>query len=61
MLIRFKKKATLRNGAILLGLGFTCCSAYFSGNTLETLGVSIVMAWFCGEIISRVIFSKEQN
>lgn len=55
MCINFRDKMTIRNCSLLLGLGFTCCSAYFSGNTLEMLGVSSIMGWFSGEIVSRII------
>lgn len=51
MLVSFKKRMTLLNLALVLGCGLTCCLAYFSGNTLESLGITIIMGTVYGYLL----------
>lgn len=60
MLFRFKNKMNIKNCSLILGTGFTCCSAYFSGNTLESLGITIVLAAFYGEILMQILLNKQE-
>ena len=53
MLVSFKKKFTLLNSSLVLGCGLTCCLAYFSGNTLESLGVSILLGTVYGYMLKN--------
>lgn len=58
MIVSFKKKMTLLNLSLVLGCGLTCCLAYYSGNTLESLGVTIVMGAVYGYLLKNN-FRKE--
>ena len=59
MLFCFKRKLTLLNCSLVLGCGLTCCLAYYSGNTLESLGVSIVLGTVYGYLL-KSNFKREQ-
>lgn len=59
MFVCFKRKMTLLNLSLVLGCGLTCCLAYYSGNTLESLGVTIVMGTVYGYLLKNN-FRKEQ-
>lgn len=59
MLIKFKKHLTLLNCSLVLGIGLTCFLAYYSGNTLETLGVTIVLGTVCGYLL-KINLKKEK-
>lgn len=48
MLWKFKDKCTLSNCSIVLGSGLICCLAYYSGNTMENLGITIVFGFVLG-------------
>lgn len=58
MLWKFKKKCTLENCSIVLGVGLTCCLAFYSGNTLENLGITIILGFVIGYAWKRN-FQKE--
>lgn len=58
MLICLKRNMTLLNLSLVLGCGLTCCLAYYSGNTLESLGVTIVMGAVYGYLLKNN-FRKE--
>lgn len=58
MIVCFKKKMTLITLSLVLGCGLTCCLAYYSGNTLENLGVTIIMGAVYGYLLKN-IFRKE--
>lgn len=48
MLVKFKDKATLFNCSFVLGMGLTCFLAYYSGNVMENLGITIWMGFMLG-------------
>lgn len=58
MLLCFKKRMTFLNLSLVLGCGLTCCLAYYSGNTLESLGVSIVIGVVYGYLL-KVNYRRE--
>lgn len=58
MLLRFKNKVTFGNSALVLGCGLTCCLAYYSGNTLESLGITIVMGMVYGYLLVQILEKK---
>lgn len=51
MLWKFKEKCTLLNASIVLGVGLFCFVAYYSGNTLESLGITIVLGFVLGYLL----------
>lgn len=51
MLKKFKEKVTLFNCAIVLGAGLTLCLAYYSGNTMENLGITIWIGFMVGFLL----------
>lgn len=59
MLWKFKKKCTLLNCSLMLGLGLSCFLAYYSGNTLESLGITIVLGFVVGYML-KINFQKER-
>lgn len=61
MLIRFKEKMTLLNCSLVLGCGLVCCLAYYSGNTLENLGVSIVLGAVYGYLLKNNFRKERKN
>jgi len=57
MLIHYKTKLNLKNCSLLLGIGLTLCLAFYSGNTLENLTITIplgiVSAFLLKNILSK--------
>ena len=51
MLVKFKEKATLFNCAIILGTGLACFLAYYSGNVMENLGITIWIGFMLGFLL----------
>lgn len=49
------KQCTLEQCALGLGLGLTFCVAYFSGNMMESLGISIVIGCMEGYFLTRTL------
>ena len=51
MLWKYKRRFTLFNCSLILGLGLVCCLSYYSGNVMENLGITIVMGFVMGYLL----------
>ena len=60
MLLNFKKKFTLENCSLMLGIGLVLCLGFYSGNTLENLAITIPLGIMCGYLLKNVL-SKERK
>lgn len=65
VLIMIIKKATdyslYKSASIILGIGFIICVAYYSGNTLENLGIVMPLGIICGYIVKREEGNHERS
>lgn len=57
MLIKFKDKANIENCSLVLGLGLSLFLAYYSGNVMESLGITIVIGALAGYLL-KLLFEK---
>lgn len=53
MLVHFKKRVTVFNCALVLGIGLSLFLAYYSGNALENLGVTIALGFAYGFLLKE--------
>lgn len=60
MLIKFKDRATVQNCAIVLGCGLTLFLAYYSGNVVDNLGITIMLGAMQGYLL-QINFRKERG
>lgn len=60
MLLHFKSKFNLLHCAIVLGVGLVCCLAYYSGNVMESLGITIVLGFLMGYLL-KMDFEKSED
>ena len=51
MLRYFKKQVTVLNCALVLGIGLSLFLAYYSGNVMENLGVTIGLGFIFGFLL----------
>lgn len=51
MLLQFKKRATIFNCSLVLGGGLSCFLAYYSGNVMENLGITIIFGFVLGYLL----------
>lgn len=58
MLRHFKKKANIFNCALVLGLGLTYFVAFYSGNTMESLGVTITIGFVQGYLLKKLAIKE---
>lgn len=58
MLRHFKEKANLFNCALVLGLGLTYFVAFYSGNTMESLGVTITIGFVQGYLLKKLAIKE---
>ena len=58
VLLKMKERFTIENIALILGLALSLVLAYFSGNTLETLGVTIILGFIVGYLLKTVKHSN---
>ena len=58
MLLKFKEKATMYNCSFVLGVGLSCFVAYYSGNAIENLGITIWLGFMLGFLL-KSNFRKE--
>ena len=58
MLLKFKEKATMYNCSFVLGVGLSCFVAYYSGNAIENLGITIWLGFMLGFLL-KSNFKKE--
>lgn len=61
MLLRYKTNFNVENCALVLGLGLSMFLAYYSGNVMESLGITIIMGALCGYLLKLVFGSKQCN
>ncbi len=54
MLLNFKERVTLKNCFYLLGVSICLVSAYFTGNVLDGLIVTLILGFFIGQLINSV-------
>ena len=60
ILLDMKNKLNLKNVFYLLGIGISLCAAYYSGNVLDILIVTIILGFFMGELVANV-FKKVKD
>lgn len=58
MLVKFKKRGNIENCSLVLGVGLSLFLAYYSGNVMDNLGITIVMGMVLGMLL-RINFRKE--
>lgn len=58
MLLKFKNNFNVENCALVLGLGLSMCGAYYSGNVMESLGITIIMGAMCGYLLKVILENK---
>lgn len=64
MLWKFKERVTLFNCSLVLGAGLSSFFAYYSGNVMENLGITIVFGFVLGYLLCVNIkknLGKEEN
>ena len=59
MLYRFKPRVTLFNCSLVLGIGLSLFLAYYSGNVMENLGITIVLGFVLGYLYKDVNEGQE--
>ncbi len=55
LLIKFKTKLTYQNCALLLGIGLILCLAYYSGNTIDYLCLTIPLSIMSGFLLKNIL------
>lgn len=60
MLIKFKKRGNILNCSLVLGVGLSLFLAYYSGNVMDNLGITIVMGFVLG-ILLKINFKKNED
>lgn len=60
MLLHFKRKFTLYNCSLLLGIGLSLFGALYSGNVFINLGITLIIGCFFG-ILVKNIFEKDRK
>ena len=55
MLLNYKNKFNFLNCTLIIGIGVILCISYYSGNTLENLGITIPLGIMCGYLVKKVI------
>ena len=58
MLVKFKKRGNIENCSLVLGVGLSLFLAYYSGNVMDNLGITIIMGMVLGMLL-RINFRKE--
>lgn len=61
MLYRFKARVTLFNCSLVLGIGLSLFLAYYSGNVMENLGITIVLGFVLGYLYKDINNGQERN
>lgn len=61
ILLNYQKHFTSQNIFYIISLGITLFAAYFSGNVLDGLVVSLVIGFISGQLINKTFFIEEQN
>lgn len=54
----YKEKMNFLNCSLILGIGLILFLAFYSGNTLENLGISICLGILCGYLLKSVFSNK---
>ena len=54
MLIKFKERVTIKNCSIVLGIGLTHALALYSGNTIDNLGITILLGLMYGYVFKSI-------
>jgi len=52
MLINYKETLTLKNSFYLLGIGIALFAAFFTGNVMDGLIVTLILGVFIGQLIN---------
>ena len=60
MLYHYKEKFTFRNVMLMLGISITLFAAYYSGNCMDGLVVTLILGFVFGQLVEP-IFTKEEN
>lgn len=58
MLKKWKHLITIENCAFVLGIGLTLFVAYYSGNVMDTLGVTIVLGCVTGYLLKNILVKE---
>lgn len=54
VMINFKKTMNITNCSLLTGIGLIFCIAYFSGNTMDNLGITLTVAFVLGYLLKNI-------
>lgn len=60
-LIKFKRYFTMENVSLLAGGGITVIISWYSGNSLDSLFVSIIMAFLLGKLLYNLFYNKIES
>jgi len=60
-LIKFKKYFIMENVSLLAGGGIVMIISWYSGNSLDSLFVSIILAFLLGKLISNLFYNKKES
>lgn len=61
MLIKFKEQFTFKNCSLLLSVLVTLSVSLYSGNVMDFLTVTIILAFVEGQLLRNVLFSKSKK
>ncbi|MEG2908332.1 MAG: O-antigen ligase family protein [Erysipelotrichaceae bacterium] len=59
MLLKFKEKLNILNCSIILGVGLSLFVAFYGGNVLENLGITIILGFLLGYLLKVNIKSEK--
>lgn len=61
IVLNYEKYFTSKNIFCIMGIGIALCAAYFSGNVMDSLIVSIILGFIIGILINNIYFDLEEN
>ena len=59
MLYHYKEKFTFRNVMLMLGIAITLFAAYYSGNCMDGLVVTLILGFIMGQLVEPVFAKKK--
>ncbi len=59
--INLKDNLNLKNVFYLLGIGISLCAAYYSGNVLDGLIVTLILGFFIGQFVANVFRKPKED
>lgn len=61
MIIKFKEKGTVLNCSFVLGIGLSLFLAYYSGNVMDNLRITILLAFVTGYLLREICGKTERS